>query len=305
MSKGNVKVTVILPVRNGAKYIRDAIDSVLNQTFDEFELMVLDDESTDETVAVVDSYDDERIHLISMREVRRQSSGEQVQQRDEFRLARLLNYGMTLGTGKYIARMDADDVCKPDRFEKQFSFLEQHPDVTFCGVFGYVLGTGRLLTSPVEHEDIRASLLFYNVILHSGVFIRRDDWCRHKFAYPTEYPHAEDYGLWVEMIEKVRFHILPEPLVYYRMHDGQVSNHNRGIQFAAGTKLQAQILTRLGIEFTEEELQVHTHCRSLVGNWRLRKWCDKVLTRNLEVGVYDQGSLERIVNPLMTLPESR
>ncbi|WP_054969954.1 glycosyltransferase family 2 protein [Alicyclobacillus ferrooxydans] len=275
------KISIILPVYNGEGYIGTAIESMLNQTFSDFELIVIDDGSTDGTVDVVRTYHDPRVRL----EANPKNQG----------LVAVLNQGMALGTGKYLARMDADDISLPERLERQYVFMEDHPEVSFLAANAYILGTDDVRAFPSHHEDIRASLLFYNDIIHSAVVVRRDDWIKHNFSYPAGYPHAEDYGLWATVAEQVQFHNLQEPLLYCRLHEGQVSTQYRSLQFNSGTSLQRELLTTLGVSFTEEELAVHTNCKAYRGDPLLSGWCDKVLSVNTQTHVYDQGALERVV----------
>ena len=113
------KITVLMPVYNGEKYLRESVDSILNQTFTDFELLIINDGSTDSSMEILNSYSDSRIRIVT-NEV-------------NLRLIKTLNKGIDLATGEYIARMDCDDIADPKRLEIQLQYMEKHPDVAVCG----------------------------------------------------------------------------------------------------------------------------------------------------------------------------
>ena len=207
-------VSVVLPLYNSEKYIGEAINSVLNQTFQDFELLVIDDGSIDCSVEIVNKYSDKRIKLY---------------RRDHFGLINSLNYGISQAKGKLIARFDNDDICLPDRLKKQVDFLDHHPEVGVLSGGAYLIDSkGRQGKKAVKmhhlHNDIVFSLEnFSNSIYHPTVMIRKSILISNG-GYRKEFPVAEDYELWLRMLRNgVRFECLPEPIVKIRRHESNMS----------------------------------------------------------------------------------
>ncbi len=206
-------VSVVLPVYNGADYIRTAIDSVLAQTFADFELIVIDDGSTDATAEIVQSIDDNRLRLI-----RQKNKG----------LVGALNHGISLAQGKYIARQDHDDISLPKRFEKQVAYLESHPDCALLGTRSTIWvkdrPTERGHTHPVDEAELRFNMLIDCFIVHSSVIMRRAV-VAELGGYSTDQTRCppEDYELWSRMMRKHKIANLAEPLLIYREVPGSIS----------------------------------------------------------------------------------
>jgi glycosyltransferase involved in cell wall biosynthesis len=184
------KITVLMPVYNGAKYLKEAIDSVLSQTFRDFEFLIIDDGSTDSSVEIIKSYNDQRIRL---------------EQNDKnFGLIYSLNKGIDLTKNKYIARMDADDISLPDRLKIQFEFMESHFDIAVSGVYTITIGkvnghTNKFFTEP---EDIKANLLFNTSLEHPSVIIRKEILQKYNLFYNENFKHSEDFDLWERISPK-------------------------------------------------------------------------------------------------------
>lgn len=243
------RVTVLLPVFNGERYLRQAIASILGQTWRDLELLVIDDGSSDASATLAASYADARVRL------HRHPSNQG--------LLATLNEGLDLARGEYVARMDADDVAHRDRLARQVRYLDAHPEVA-------VLGTGvrnfgestRSWTSKCDPSAIRARLLFESALTHSSVMLRLDTLRRHGLHYDPAYPHAEDWALWVAITEHSAAASLPGRLQYYRTHAGQVSKTFLREQLRSIRRLQAYQLARLGVEASEEELDLHDQISS-------------------------------------------
>lgn len=236
-------VSVIMPVHNCEKYINESIQSILHQTFSDFELIVIDDVSIDKTVDIVEGLKDPRIHLIK----KEKNSG----------ISDSLNLGMKIAKGKYIARMDGDDISVPERFEKQVKFLDAHPDVALCSSW-YKLIHERYYVAevPSEHEDIKIGLLSKNVISHPGAMLRKDFLMKHGFKYIKEMEPAEDYYLWTEMITKGKLHSIPEVLLHYRIHEKQVSTQRILEQIKKANECRINMLKHLIAQPTKEDKYV-------------------------------------------------
>lgn len=162
-SSNRPKVSVVMATYNAREYLREAIESILNQTFKDFEFLIIDDGSTDDTVEIIKGYKDPRIVLC---------------QRKHQGLIATLNYGIKVARGKYIARMDADDISEPKRFELEVRFLDGHQDYALVGTTTQIIDLqGRTLdvsAEPLHHEEIVRGLLVRNVLAHGSVMMRKD-----------------------------------------------------------------------------------------------------------------------------------
>lgn len=208
-------VSVLLPVYNGEKFIGQALQSILDQTFRDFELFVVDDVSTDRTRAIVDNFQDERIKRIYTNE--------------RLGLVRSLNFAASQAQGKYLARMDADDVSHPDRFERQVAFLEAYPEIGVLGTSAEQTDSrGRvisLLAMPETHELIFWRSFFGTAILHPTVMMRVDVF-QAAGGYDPAFVRAEDTELWNRLLFKTKFANLHGILHQRRLHGGSLVNFN-------------------------------------------------------------------------------
>lgn len=206
------EITVLLCVFNGAAHLREAIDSVLLQSFKDFELLLIDDGSTDETPAIVKTISDRRI-----RSIRHDTN---------CGLIIRLNEGLEEASGRYVARMDADDLCHEERLNRQFQFLESHPEVGVVGSAVRIIdgkGRGRIVYQyPKDHEVIDWVMPFVCPLVHPSVMMRRD-LVRSVGGYAASAVHAEDYDLWERLLPWTRLANLPQPLLNLRKHDASVT----------------------------------------------------------------------------------
>lgn len=208
------KVSVLLPVYNCEKYINESVDSILNQTFTDFELIIIDDKSTDNTLNLIKKYNDNRIIVFE----KNQNSG----------YTNSLNYGISIAKGEFIARMDADDISLPTRFEEQIEFLESNPEFILCGSWLQVIGTSRIIKKPENHQEILIHLLYSNPIGHPSVMLKKE--VLYKFKYDINKEPAEDYDLWTKLIWHGKMYNIQKPLLLYRKHDSQISTTKSIIQ---------------------------------------------------------------------------
>lgn len=214
------RVSVIMPVYNGGRFLASALDSVLAQTFRDFELIALDDGSTDGSGDVLDNYAslDSR-----MRVIHQANQG----------LVSALNLGLELAIGEYIARMDADDLCSPIRFEKQVACLDAHPAISVLGTQthtihsdGHSLGISQYPLTPFL---LRWTMLLHSAIAHPTIMARRER-LLHYGGYEAEYAHAEDYALWTRMAITDDLANLPDVLFTYRWSNNNISTRYRSVQ---------------------------------------------------------------------------
>lgn len=229
------KISVLMPVYNCELYIRDSIESILNQTFGNFELLIIDDASTDKTVNIIKRYNDSRIKLIEKPE----NTG----------YTNSLNFGLSIAKGEYIARMDGDDISFPERFAKQVAFLDINQEVVLCGTAIKVIGTDKVICYPEFHEFIKIELLKYNCIIHPSVMIRRSVLDYYFIKYDISKEPAEDYNLWTELLLYGKFYNFQEVLLYYRVHESQVTQKRNNDQIESSINAQIQLLDNLNIAF--------------------------------------------------------
>lgn len=204
-------VAVLMSVHNGDPWIAEAVGSVLGQTFGDFELLVVDDGSTDRTGAILDGVGDPRLTVIHQ---------------PRAGLTRSLNRALRLSAAPLVARLDADDVALPERFARQVAFLDAHPEVGLLGTGCHEISptgqTLRTIRPPVGDLAIRRALIRKNLFVHSSVMMRREA-LEQAGAYDESLPVAQDYDLWLRMSRVARMANLPEPLVVRRLTPGRVS----------------------------------------------------------------------------------
>lgn len=247
------KITVLMPVYNADRHLREAMDSILGQTFTDFEFLVIDDGSTDGTAEIVSSYGDPRIRL--------------VQNEQNLKLAATLNRGLDLARGEYVARMDADDISLPARLAWQAAFLDAHPEVGLCGTGARAFGEASfLMPNPTGPEEIRAKLLFDSALVHPSVMLRRRLVDERGLRYPL-LPHFEDYALWQSAARAFPLANLPETLLLYRVTP-QSAFHGAddAERRAAYLRLDRAALAFLGIDATDAELDIHHFLRCPLGS---------------------------------------
>jgi glycosyltransferase involved in cell wall biosynthesis len=209
----------VLPVLNGCDTVQDAVESVLRQTFDDFELIVIDDGSTDCTAELLARISDARVRVVRHHENRG--------------IVKALNEGIALARADLVARMDADDRCAPTRFDLQIKVLDAHPDVglvaTACRKIdrdGRVVSGG---VTPASHAAIWLRLLFGNCISHASVMFRKAIVERVGRYDPEWYP-AEDYALWLDLAAVTRLVAIEEPLIDYQVGGEGISSRNEDAQ---------------------------------------------------------------------------
>lgn len=281
------KISVIMPAYNAEKYIREAMDSVLNQSFSDFELIILNDCSKDETEKVILSYEDKRIVYVKNEE--------------NLGVARTLNKGVQMAKGEYIARMDADDISLPQRFEKQAAFLESHPKVAVVGVGVTVFDEdGDVQTRLFSQEPamMRVDMLFACGLAHPGVMLRASA-IRSLGGYDPAYNGLEDYELWDRVMEGWDICALPEVGLRYRFHSGQVTQNRSEKHEALLRSLKRRQLGRLGMDSEDAGFESYLAlcagkpCDTKEQVQALMVFLDRAVQANREAGVYCQTALER------------
>lgn len=246
-------VSIIMPVFNAELYLPESIESILNQTYSNFEFLIFNDGSTDNSLEIIKSYNDPRIKLFSSPV----NTG----------LVIYLNKGIDLARGKYIARMDADDISLPNRLEEQIEFLENNPEIGVCGSKVAFFGLKQFVTGTISnHEELIVQLLFYPPFIHPSVMIQKSVLKDFNIKYKEEYLYVEDYEIWVQLAKVTKFAIIPKLLFKYRTHDLSVnatkwkSNQYELIQKIRKNQFEAFIerkLSTIEISFICENLNIN------------------------------------------------
>ena len=232
------KVTVLMPTYNVAPWVEEAIRSVLRQTYRDFELLVVDDASTDNTLDVVRSIDDPRIRIASFP--------------DNVGLADNLNRGLDIITTELVARMDGDDIAEPDWLETGIHILDTHPCVGICSFgFQFFGSKSSIVRFPELHEDSKAQMLFGCTVI-VPVF-RRAVMVDNHLRYSTEAFPAEDYMMWANAYRVTQIYNVQRTLFRYRTHATQISTSRREAQILKSNEVRLKMLHWLNPDFTDEE----------------------------------------------------
>lgn len=205
------QVSILMPVYNTAPYLREAIDSMLSQTFTDFELIVLNDCSPDNAEEILDTYNDPRI-------VRYKGA-------KNVGLSNVLNIGIELARGKYIARMDSDDISLPNRLQVQVDYLEAHPEIDLVSVGMQLFGDKEeIWIRDLVFEELKIRAMFRSPVLHASSMWRKDSFEKHGLRFRQEMVPAEDYDLWTRaLVRGLKLANLPDVLYRYRIHGTQAT----------------------------------------------------------------------------------
>ncbi len=237
------RISVLLPVYNAGKYLVEAIDSVLAQTFTDFEIILINDGSTDNSVEIAESYSDPRIKLFH----NPQNLG----------LIATLNKGIELCSGEFIARMDADDRITPERFQIQLAAFEKDRNLCIAGGNYEIIGSAYSSVLPLTNDEIRCELFFSNVISHPIVMMRSSLFKETALKYNPEYTHNEDWKLWLDIPSQYKFINVPEVLLFYRMEGQNISVINQHSRKERYLKMYCSAISQLIGTVTKEQLAVH------------------------------------------------
>ena len=220
-------ITVLIPVYNAEAFLRETIDSVLCQTFTDFELLLMDDGSTDGSEAIIQSYTDPRIRY--------------VQCPHDF--IGTLNKGLELSKSKYIALIDHDDMMMPYRLQTQFEFMESNPDIAASGAYMHTFGLySGIPKVPLEHQAIIQTMLLYSPISNPTGFIRREFLVENNIQYERGYYYSADYKFWSEIAKVGKLATLPKVLTLYRRHKEQTSVKYLEECMKGGLKVRVEML---------------------------------------------------------------
>ena len=282
-------ISVIMSVYNGETYLAEAVESVINQTFKNWELVIINDCSSDATSEILADFSlkDERIK-VHTNEV-------------NLKLPTSLNKAISLCEGKYIARMDADDICLPDRLEKQFKFMEENSDVALSSCRFLTVKNGVYASGGAggrcDFKALKSMLLVANPILHPGVIAKAE--VMKRFNYDTTLTCTEDLELWTRMVmENQKIQILPECLLIYRLHDKQITSTTLERQHTEVLKIQQKYYETLLEKMAEETHKFYISGIYFKENADINKfieyakWLKKVSAKNFDKSTINYALLE-------------
>lgn len=234
-------ISVILCTWNDEKYISEAIESILNQTLTDLELIIVNDGSTDQTGKICLAYKDARIRYFEHKENKGQEEAK--------------NLGLSKAKGKYIAYMDGDDLSRPQRLAQQFEYLESHPQIGICSTnITFFEQRNEHFYGPEKDEHIRVKALYSTPMTHATCMIRRDILQKHQITYEKGYEAAEDFIFIINILCHTKAHCLQEFLYLYRWHGGNISITKSSEQWASLTKTSRWAFKHLlGLEISEED----------------------------------------------------
>lgn len=288
-------VSVIMPAYNAEKYIAAAIDSILGQTYGNFELIIINDCSKDRTEEMIASYDDPRIVYLKNEE--------------NLGVAAALNKGLAVAKGKYIARMDADDISLPDRLAKQVAYLDANEAIAVLGtnVESFdehgTISTGWSAQDPLQ---TKVDMLFACGMAHPSVMMRTAV-IRELGGYDPAFNGLEDYELWCRVLEKHQITTLPDILLRYRVHNSQVTQ-NQSLRYRELYRaLKTRQVRQLGINPTEAFFR---YCEGeKIASAETIKALDDFFVlidkANVERCIYDAGRLRAVFQSVITTSVAR
>ena len=276
-----------MPVFNGGEFLQESIDSILKQTFKDFEFLIGDDGSTDNTQQILQSQKDPRIKLF--------------RNHKNLGIAETLNILIDSSKGEYIARQDCDDISLPLRFRKQVTFLEKNSEIGLCGTFVKFFGHKKMrLLRPIHDDEIKAFMLIGNPITHPTVMLRRSVLEKLEFSrYDQSKFPAEDYAFWFEFSRKTKLANLPEILLKYRWHKKNISTTQDKDQIRKCDQIRTNVFSKtLSHNLSDEE----THLINTLYNPNFQNLKEltafeslllKVIEKNRNTNYYNDHALKK------------
>lgn len=259
-------ISVLMPVYNTKEeYLRASIESILNQTFTDFELIIVNDGSTNNAEEVILSYKDDRIKYF-----KQENQG----------IVGALNNAWAKASGKYIARMDSDDIAYPERFAKQVKFLEENPEYSLVGSWAKIIPSNNVIKLPqdIKIMDLLADCMF----IHPSIMFNKEDFEKFNLQYEMGFEYAEDYCMYARAVKYLKMTNLQEALLDYRVYPENSSSKNRDVRIKSSFKVQDLILENLsnGKELQERILDIAYRKKNKVGRLQEKIFSIKNLYKN-------------------------
>lgn len=282
------KITVLMPVYNSEAYLAAAMQSVLNQSFADFEFLIIDDGSVDGSVEIVKTFADNRVSLLH--------NGQRLG------VAATLNKGLELAGSEYVARMDADDISEPDRLMRQFEFMERSPEIGVSGSWVRMFADGErghLIRYPLEADTIRAYILFNNPLAHPVVMMRRGMLQERGLRYDSLCGAGQDYELWSRCLPRVAVRNIGRPLLSWRVNKEGVTQKDNSGSNRTALSVQRRELAKIGIDADDEALRRHRSIGRGEGAASPTdledglQWLEMIVRTNGRMQCYPQPGLQR------------
>lgn len=277
------RLSVIMPVYNAEKYLKESINSILNQTFTDFELLIGDDGSTDHSSEIIHSFKDDRIIVIRNEKT--------------LGIANNVNRLIDAARSEYIARQDNDDISLPRRLEKQVNFLDKHPEIGLCGTQITCFGNKRRQVHvPLKYEDIKVGMLVFNPICQPTVMFRK--LCLTK-NYDQLFEPADDYAICYELSKKTKLANLSDALLKYRWHGSNISITKEKMMVENASTIRATIFKEtLNYQIEEREKLLvnqvtYSHLTSFADLDFFEKFLVKIRSKNKDTAYYNEQALQR------------
>jgi glycosyltransferase involved in cell wall biosynthesis len=282
-----------MPVFNTGAYLAEAIESILNQSFSDFEFIIVDDASTDNSTAILDSFADSRI--IKLKNKSRTGSYP------------CRNQGLAVAKGDYICVMDSDDIAHADRFKKQLEFMEANPGFIAAGTaveYFNSAGYAHVRQFDAEHETLKVNLLMNSVYNHPSLIFRREAYFRYGIKYDERYFYAADYDLMVQLGRTGAIANMKEVLLKYRSHSGQISSAKSREQSYFVECIRLKQLEFFKIRPTAEETALHIRLMESLPIYagdlmRAKNWLYKLYMENKRWKAYDDQVLHDFLNRIL------
>jgi glycosyltransferase involved in cell wall biosynthesis len=283
-----------MPVYNAEAYLKHAIESILNQTYGDFEFLIINDGSTDGSRAIIKSFTDARIQLID--------------NESNLGISLSRNKGVDTARGEYIALMDSDDISLPQRLAKQVAFMDSYQECGVCGSWMLTIGRreGQIIKYPSDCETIRCSMFFKNRgVANPAAIMRKSFFDRLKIRYDPDLKCFSDYDFWARCLHATQFANVNEVLLNYRLHE---TNTDRRIpdeeQLKTLTKIRCTLLAQLGIYPEDREIQLHnslcsmsfTPSKTFIES--AEHWLHTIKTANDKLGLYVNPLFSRMLGEL-------
>ena len=282
-------ISVIIPVYNREEFVEEAIQSILDQTIQDFEIIIVDDCSTDESLKVINGIEDNRIKLL----VNKIHKGVSVSR----------NIALNYASGKYIAFMDSDDISRSNRFEKQICYLESNPDVKACGCWLQCFGKhNHIIKHKANHEEIKAELILRNPMSLGATTVVRESFKDYRFK--KEKLHVEDYDYWVQVAWDCKLANLQEVLYDYRTHKKQVSTEFLEIQREQDIDIKFQLLRKIDEDLVKNNTDKISrvlflkNARNENDYKKTLKILKLLFKRNIKKNTYDKRELNTVLEKL-------
>ncbi len=281
------KASVLMACYNSESFLGEAVDSVLDQSFRDFEFIIVNDGSTDRSRDLLSRHNDSRVKVID----------------NEVNLGLIssLNIGLSTCEGEYIIRMDADDISEPQRFEKLISYMDNNPDIGACSsYFEFGIGSNNVIKYPLGHEEIFLSFLTSCPFGHAPAILRHSVLDENQLEYDPDFVHSEDSNLWVRMLNLTRFANYPEMLYRVRVHSLSITRkfHDQvNLSFCKSRNIHfTNICSTLGVPVTA--LPFDSTKEGFGHVLEMEKGMLGMIKRNEETGLYDADLLNKNLSDL-------